>query len=131
MEEQFQDIVYEINEKTRAIELSKELIELNTSNSERKDILKELFADLYSSLDTISENIKEFNSTKNSQFIKDTIDVYNDEIDHIVSKIRENKYHTKYVEFNKESNKFHLVQKENSIQDLEVGNEGEIESFVL
>lgn len=132
VEDEFREIVDFIDDATKSIDVYKQMYEINTDEKERNSNKKNIQRELFDLLDTIQENMKEYQSTKNIKYIQEIIEIYGDQVSPLVQSLRENKYRTQFIEMNPQTNKFHLTQKENAIEDLElIYKEGEVHSFIL
>ena len=92
-------------------------------NDEEKQILKEDIEKSYIFIESIKKNISQFNETSNTQFVHDAVTTYVTNLKPLLKKILYTKYRENLVWFNDETNAYHLLQKKNTIQDLEF-NEG-------
>ena len=127
-------------------ELQKFFIELlnKTDNEEKKEELNELLIEYYSIIKNIKQNIKDANIDNNIQLIEDT--VRNNYVDLLMNKpstsgnppqvgrlekIRNLKYMYNNVEYDEDTNKYHLIQKKNTIESLEEPFSSEVISYVF
>lgn len=121
-----------------------ELLINKTDNEEKKKELNQLLSEYYIILKNIKEDIKEANKTNNSQLIQDTIrnnyvDLLMNKQDTsnnpaqigILEKIRNLKYMYNNVEYDEDTNKYHLIQKKNTIESLEAPHSTEVISYVF
>jgi len=121
-----------------------ELLISKTDNEEKKKELKQLLEEYYVILKNISQDIKDANKDNNSQLIDDTIK--NNYVDllmnkpaengspaqiGILEKIRKLKYMYSNVEYDEDTNKYHLVQKKATIESLEAPHSVEVVSYVF
>jgi len=121
-----------------------ELLIKKTDNDEKKKELNQLLADYYTVIKNISQDIKDANKDNNSQLIQDTI--RNNYVDllmtrtatsenppHIglLDKIRNLKYMYNAVDYDEDTNKFHLIQKKNTIESLEAPHSNQVISYVF
>jgi hypothetical protein len=81
--------------------------------------------DLYSTIQSLNESILKFDETNDINFINDAVDIYIDSISVLVNDIRNLKFKESYVWFQEESNTFHLIQKKNSLEQLQIDVTGD------
>jgi len=113
-------------------------------NEDKKKELNQLLADYYVIIKNISQDIKDANKDNNSQLIEDTI--RNNYVDllmnkpaengapsqfGILEKIRKLKYMYNNVEYDEDTNKYHLIQKKATIESLEAPHSVEVISYVF
>ena len=106
--------------------------------------LNQLLADYYTVIKNISQDIKDANKDNNSQLIEDTI--RNNYVDllmnkpaengapaqiGILDKIRKLRYMYNNVEYDEDTNKYHLIQKKNTIESLEAPHSDKVISYVF
>jgi len=121
-----------------------ELLINKTDNDEKKKELNQLLADYYTVIKNISQDIKDANKDNNSQLIEDTI--RNNYVDllmnkpaengapahiGILEKIRNLKYMYNNVEYDEYTDKYHLIQKKNTIESLEAPHSAQVISYVF
>ena len=121
-----------------------ELLIDETDNEEKKKKLNQLLSQYYAVIKNISQDIKDANIGNNYQLIEDTI--RNNYVDllmnkqgengnpiqiGILEKIRKLKYGYCNVEYNEDTNKYHLIQKRNTIESLETPHIIEVISYVF
>ena len=101
-------------------------------NSEDQRALKENIEQSYVFVENIKKSIQDFNETNNVQFVRDVVNIYEQSLNPLFKKMMNLKYREKFVWYNDETNTYHLIQKKNSIKDLEF-NEGDqaVVSFVF
>lgn len=92
-------------------------------NSKDKQTLREDIEKSYVLIDNIKKNIEKFKETNNTQFVVDIANIYDKNLRPLLIKIRNLKYKENFVWHNDDTNTYHLIQKKNSIQQLEY-NEG-------
>lgn len=140
----FEEIKANLNE---SYDLNKFFIELlisKTDNDEKKKELNNLLSEYYIIIKNISQDIKTANTNNNVQIIEDTIK--NNYIDLLMSspgtddnpphvgileKIRNLRYMHNKVEYDEDTNNFHLIQKKNTIESLEAPYDNEVVSYVF
>lgn len=101
----------------------------NKSNKEKIMMLNNA---LFSLIQNIKEQIKEFEESGDTQFIKDVGELYVNQIIKIVKELQELKYQIQYIYT--EDNEYHLVQKTYSQSEMQVivpGTENKIIAFII
>jgi len=121
-----------------------ELLISKTDNEDKKKELTQLLSEYYVIIKNISQDIKDANADNNIQLIEDTI--RNNYVDLLMSKpgtsdsppqigilekIRNLKYAYNNVEYDEDTNKYHLVQKKTTIESLESPHDTEIISYTF
>jgi hypothetical protein len=121
-----------------------ELLISKTDNEEKKKELKQLLTEFYVIIKNIGQDIKDANADNNIQLVEDTI--RNNYVDLLMSKpgtsdspaqigmlekIRNLKYMYNNVEYDEDTNKYHLIQKKNTIASLESPHDSEVISYVF
>ena len=140
----FEDLKTDLNDSYELKNFFLELLISKTDNEEKKKELKQLLAEFYVIIKNIGQDIKDANTDNNIQLIEDTI--RNNYVDLLMSKpgssdsppqigilekIRNLKYAYNNVEYDEDTNKFHLVQKKTTIQSLESPHDTEVVSYVF
>ena len=111
--------------KTNFIELTnkyeKYLVYYNNliNNKEKISSIKELNSYLYDNIETIKNNIIEFDKTKDSQYIKEIIDLYINTVTPLVKKIRDQTYPINYIYIDDNDIKY-LIQNNYNYSDLDI-----------
>ena len=115
-----------------------------TDNEDKKKELNNLLSEYYLLIKKIIQDIKDANINNNLQIIEDTIK--NNYIDllmnkspengnsghiGILEKIRNLKYMYNTIEYDEDTNKYHLVQKKNTIESLEAPHNMEVLNYVF
>jgi hypothetical protein len=121
-----------------------ELLMSKTDNEDKKKELKELLTEYYLIIKNIDQDVKDANADGNIQLIEDTI--RNNYVDLLMNKpgtsdspaqigklekIRNLKYMYCKVEYDEDTNEYHLVQKKNTIESLEEPFSSEVISYVF
>ena len=75
--------------------------------------------EMYLLINVIKENTKKFNSTNNIQFVRDSVDIYINQLELKLKDLLNLKYNINLVEFDEAEGIYHLIQQKNSIFDLE------------
>uniref|UniRef100_A0A6C0B0P4 Uncharacterized protein n=1 Tax=viral metagenome TaxID=1070528 RepID=A0A6C0B0P4_9ZZZZ len=115
----FDNIKDAVAESTKKYEFTLENYLQVVDNDEKKEELRSLQIDFYRNIEHFNTLIKQFNSSQNTQFIVDAVDLYVDTMLPKMSMILSKKYAYNGVEYDEEDNTFHLVQIPFSIDDLE------------
>lgn len=113
----FEFLKKEISEFTNSY--SFHLGELNDiiNNKEEKELLGKNQETSYLLMDEIKELMDKFNKTENQQFVKDAVEIYVNQLQPLLKKIRETKYSSNRVEL--ENNIYYLTQEKFTIEDIE------------
>jgi len=121
-----------------------ELLISKTDNEDKKKELKQLLSEYYVTIQNIGQDVKDANADNNIQLIEDTI--RNNYVDLLMSKpgtsenpaqigvlekIRNLKYMYNNVEYDEDTNKYHLIQKKTTIQSLEAPYDNEVISYAF
>jgi hypothetical protein len=113
--------------------LSHELTNYNNiiDNTEEKKILQAKTIESFENINKIKESIERFNSTNDTQFVKDAVDLYMGTLSPQLKEIMKLKYKYCQVEM-LDDNNYHLIQKKNTIQQLEYTlTEPIVNSFIV
>lgn len=115
-----------------------EILISRTDNEDKKRELKELLTEYYLIIKNMGQDIKDANIDNNIQLIEDTIrnnyvDLLMSKPGHIgkLEKIRNLKYMYCNVEYDEDTNEYHLIQKKNTIASLEEPFNSEVISYVF
>jgi hypothetical protein len=118
-----------------------ELLINKTDNFEKKKELDTLITETYEIIKNIKQDIQNFNADNNSQLVQDTIK--NNYVDLLMTKpenpisvgkleqIRNLKYNYNTVEYDEDVNEYYLIQKINTIQNLEIPYNSKVVSYVF
>ena len=121
----FEDFKTNLNDTYELKNFFLELLISKTDNEEKKTELKQLLAEYYVTIQNIGQDIKDANTDHNIQLIEDTI--RNNYVDLLMNKpgdphqigklekIRNLKYMYSKVEYDEDTNEYHLIQKKNTI----------------
>lgn len=124
--ENFDDYKNEINQITTLLEYYLDLYNNLVNNKEKNEELNKNIELLNIQIISIKKAIKDYNSTGDTQFIKDAVDIYinnlqlNKEKNNLINKIQELKYKQKYVEYDDVTGIYHLIQNKVGINNLEI-----------
>ena len=122
----FDEFKKEINDISALYEYYLELFNDLVNNKETKEELNKNIELLNINILSIKKAIQDYNSTGDTQFIKDAVEIYinnlqvNGKNDSITKKIQDLKYKQNYVEYDESTNTYHLIQNEVGIDNLEV-----------
>lgn len=116
----FEFLKKEISELTNSY--SFHLSEFNdiTNNKEEKEILNKNQETAYQLIDEIKENIAKSNENKEASFVNDSVEIYVNQLQPLLTKIRNSKYTSSRVEL--EDQIYHLIQEKFTLQDIESAN---------
>jgi len=92
-----------------------DIIDNKTTNTQ----ISKLKEEIYMLINDVKENIKKFNSTNNIQFVRDSVDIYVNQLESKLKELLNMKYNINLVEFDDSEGVYHLIQQKNSIFDLE------------
>lgn len=124
--ENFDDYKNEMNQITILLEYYLDLYNNLINNKEKNEELNKNIELLNIQIISIKKAIKDFNSTGDTQFIKDAVDIYinnlqlNKENNNLINKIQDLKYKLKYVEYDDVTGTYHLIQNKVGINNLEI-----------
>ena len=88
----------------------------NKSNDEKLNKLKE---ELYIYISQIKQSMKDFDTTKNVQFVRDAVEIYVNQMKPKIDELLQLKYKVNLVEYDEYDGMYHLVQKKYGIAELE------------
>lgn len=91
-----------------------------TNNKAEKETLDKNQETAYILMDEIKELLGKFNETKNQSFVNDSVEIYVNQLQPLLTKIRNSKYMSSRVEF--EDNIYHLIQEKFTLEDIESAN---------
>ena len=86
-------------------------------NSEEKRTLKENIEKSFDFIESIKQNITDFNKTNNVQLVRDVVTIYEHSLKPVLVQIMNLKYRENFVWHNEDT--YHLIQRPHSIKDLE------------
>jgi hypothetical protein len=90
-----------------------------TDNKIKNDKILKLEEQIYILISEIRKSIKNFDTTGNIQFIRDSIDIHVNQLDANLKELSKLKYNLNLVEFDDYEGVYRLIQKKNSIAVLE------------
>jgi hypothetical protein len=88
-------------------------------NNEKKDVLKQLITSSYLNINEIKDSIKKFQKTNNTQYCKDAVTIYTNQLKPQLQKIMNLKYSSSFVDYDNKTGIYSLIQQKHTIQDLE------------
>jgi CII-binding regulator of phage lambda lysogenization HflD len=90
-----------------------------TDNLEKKLELKESIIKSYFYIDEIKESIKQFNQENNTQYVRDIVNIYINNLKPLLNKITDLKYKENTIHYNESDNTYNLIQNQYTIESLE------------
>jgi hypothetical protein len=88
-------------------------------NRERNEELKEQIEKSYIMINDMKILIQKFDETNNNiQLIQDVVSIYINQLTPLLNEIREKKYSKNLVEYNEDTNTYHLIQEKNTLKDI-------------
>jgi len=123
----FEKIKEDLETSVNNYELFMQFYNTVVDNSNRKKGVIELEEEVYATIDSMKQWMKEFDKTGNHKFVVDTVESY---INTMIPKLRDlmkKKYMYSAVEYNEDEKKYILIQKKYAREYLEVnlGEDGE------
>lgn len=103
-----------------------------TNNLEKKEKLIELQQQVYGIINSIKIYIKQYESSNNPALINDAVTLYTQELIEKLKKLNMLNFAYKAVEYDADSNTYTLVEKQYSVEELEIniGSDNNVISFV-
>lgn len=96
-------------------------------NKTKNENIEKLKMDIYNTyINNIKISINEFNKTDNVQYVRDAVDIYVNILTPKLKELYQLLYGNSYVEFDSNTNTYHLVQKKVDIGDLEFNDNIEV-----
>jgi hypothetical protein len=90
-----------------------------TDNKNKNDKILKLEEQIYILINEIKKSIKNFDTTGNINFVRDSIDIYVNQLESNLKELSKLKYSINMVEFDDSEGVYRLIQQKNSIADLE------------
>ena len=87
------------------------LLQHTRNNSEKKEALIKLQTELYANIDTFKSIIAQYDETENTQLVNDAVELYINTMIPRLKEIMKKKYSYSGVDYDKNDNTFHLIQK--------------------
>lgn len=117
--ENFDKIKEAINDTSFLLNMNYEhLFDIVDNKRENESILK-LKEEIYILIKEIKQSMKQFDSTGNVQFVRDSSDIYVNQMQPKLKELMNLKYKVDLVEFDESEGVYRLIQKKNGIADLE------------
>lgn len=128
----FDKIKENINELSSYLEYNLNNFNNIVNNKEKKGMIIELKEQIYN---TYILNIKgamdNFLKTNDIQYVRDAVDIYVNILTPKLNELMGLQYNGCYVEFNEDTDTYHLIQKKYTIQDIEIPNEIIVDNYDL
>ena len=102
-----------------------------TLNKSKLAEIKKIQQDIYANIDEIKKQMGNFTHTNNTQSIKNAVNIYIDNLLPLNKSLIDSKYNACFVEYNDITNEYHLIQKETTINSLELCLESNVISFQI
>jgi len=105
----------------------------NTVNNKEKNIMiMELKEQIYNTyILNIRSAMENFLKTNDTQYVRDAVDIYVNILTPKLNELMGLQYKSYFVEFNEETETYHLIQKKYTVQDIEMPNEIVVENYDL
>jgi len=91
-----------------------------TNNKEEKEILNKNQETAYLLIDEIKEAVGKFNENNEASFVHDSVEIYVNQLQPLLTKIRNSKYMSSRVEL--EDHIYYLIQEKFTLEDIESAN---------
>ena len=115
----FEKIKEAINDTSFLLNINYERLFDIVDNKVKNEKIAKLEEEVYILINEIRESIKKFNSTSNIQFVRDSIEIYVNQLGTKLKDLSNFKYNVNLVEYDDVEGVYRLIQKKNSIYDLE------------
>jgi hypothetical protein len=115
----FDKIKEAINDTSFLLNINYERLFDIVDNKIKNESILKLKEETFILINEIKEYIKNFNTTGNIQFVRDTIDIYVNQLESKLKNLSSLKYNVELVEFDDYEGVYRLIQKKTSIADLE------------
>lgn len=90
-----------------------------TDNKENQTKLNTNIEESYTIITAIKNSMKQFKLTSDTQFVKDSVQIYVNQLVPKIKTIADLMYNNRYVDYNESTNTYHLINNKHSIQQLE------------
>jgi hypothetical protein len=117
--ENFDKIKEAINDTSFLLNINYEHMFDVVDNKITNEGIAKLKEEVYILINEIKMSIKQFDSTGNVQFIRDSVDIYVNQMESKLKELLTLKYKVNLVEFDESEGVYRLIQRKNSIADLE------------
>lgn len=115
----FEKIKEAINDTSFLLNINYERLFDIVDNKIKNEQITKLKEEIYILINEIKESIKNFNSTGNIQFVRDSIEIYVNQMETKLNDLSNLKYNVNLVEYDDAEGVYRLIQKKNSAYDLE------------
>lgn len=128
----FDKIKENINELSSFLENNLNNFNNVVDNKEKNAILVQLKEEIYNTyIVNIKNAMETFMKTNDTQYVRDAVDIYVNILTPKLKQLMGLQYRTCFVEFNEETNTYHLIQKKYSVLDIEMPNEVIVEKYEM
>jgi hypothetical protein len=117
--ENFDKIKEAINDTSFLLNINYEHMFDVVDNKITNETIVKLKEEVYILINEIKISIKKFDSTGNVQFVRDSIDIYVNQMESKLKELLTLKYKVNLVEFDENEGVYRLIQRKNGISDLE------------
>jgi hypothetical protein len=117
--EKFDKIKEAINDTSFLLNINYEHMFDVMDNKITNESIVKLKEEVYILINEIKMSIKRFDSTGNVQFVRDSIDIYVNQMESKLKELLTLKYKVNLVEFDESEGVYRLIQRKNGIADLE------------
>lgn len=117
--ENFDKIKEAINDTSFLLNINYEHMFDVVDNKITNENIAKLKEEVYILINEIKMSIKKFDSTGNVQFVRDSIDIYVNQMESKLKELSALKYKVNLVEFDESEGVYRLIQRKNGIADLE------------
>jgi hypothetical protein len=117
--ENFDNLKDAVNDINFLLNLNYETLFQVTDNKNIEDSVKKLKEETYILINDIKKFIKDYNSTNNIQLVRDSVEIYINQLEPKLKELLRLKYSTNLVEYNEDENTYSLIQRKYTILDLE------------
>jgi hypothetical protein len=117
--ENFDKIKEAINDTSFLLNINYEHLFDVVDNKTTNESIAKLKEEVYILINEIKMSIKRFDSTGNVQFVRDSIDIYVNQLESKLKELSGLKYKVNLVEFDESEGVYRLIQRKNGIADLE------------
>lgn len=115
----FDKIKEAINDTSFLLNINYERLFDIVDNKIKNETIAKLKEEIYILINEIKISIKNFNSTGNIQFVRDSIEIYVNQMETKLHDLSVLKYNVNLVEYDDSEGVYRLIQKKNSAYDLE------------
>jgi hypothetical protein len=108
-----------VNDINYLLNINYETLFQVTDNKKTEETIKKLEEETYILINDIKQTVKNYNSTNDLQFVRDSIEIYTNQLEPKLKELMRLKYMSNLVEYNEDDNTYHLIQKKYTILNLE------------